>query len=155
MDDIVVLERFFAAYEDGFNRALGDPGAVDAAETAAAFADCFVEAGPRGVSCGRNDETFRDRIPMGYAFYRQIGIRAMVIRSLAPARLDERHWSVRVMWAAEYDREGTAGRIEFEVIYLLQMTDAGPRIFAYITGDEEGELRRHGLIGDADPAQGG
>ncbi|MEN6517963.1 MAG: hypothetical protein ABFC38_07185 [Methanospirillum sp.] len=36
------------------------------------------------------------------------------------------------------------------MIYLLQMTGAGPKIFAYITGDEEGELRRLGLLDDAD-----
>lgn len=153
MDEIVVIERFFEAYAAQFARALADPPEIDAGATAAAFADCFVEAGPRGVSCGRNDETFRAQIPQGYAFYRGIGIRSMAVATLAPSPLDARHWGVRVGWAAEYDHGGRTGTVEFEVLYLLQMTGEGPKIFAYITGDEEGELRRLGLLDD--PDQGG
>ena len=153
MDEIVVIERFFEAYAARFARALADPPEVDVEATASAFADCFIEAGPRGVSCGRNDETFRAQIPQGYAFYRRIGIRSMAVTTLAPSQLDERHWGVRVGWTAAYDHAGRAGQIEFEVIYLVQMTGGGPKIFAYITGDEEVELRRLGLLDG--PDQGG
>lgn len=153
MDEIVVIERFFEAYGALFARALADPPEVDVEATAGAFADCFVEAGPRGVSCGRNDETFRSQIPQGYAFYRGIGIRSMAVTTLAPSQLDKRHWGVRVGWTAAYDHAGKTGTIEFEVLYFVQMTGGGPRIFAYITGDEEGELRRLGLLDGAD--QGG
>jgi hypothetical protein len=80
----------------------------------------------------------------------------MKIRCLAPTRIDERHRGVRVGWSAESDRQGTSGRIDFEVYYLLQKTEAGPRIFAYITGDEEGALREHGLIDQpTDPPRNG
>jgi len=153
MDEIVVIERFFEAYAAGFARALADPPEVDVEAAAGAFADCFIEAGPRGVSCGRNDETFRAQIPQGYAFYRRIGIRSMAVTTLAPSQLDERHWGVRVGWTAGYDHAGKSGDVEFEVLYLVWMTDIGPKIFAYITGDEEGELRRLGLLDD--PDQGG
>lgn len=153
MDEIVLIERFFESYAAQFARALADPPEVDIEATASAFADCFVESGPRGVRCGRNDETFRAAIPQGYAFYRQIGIRDMAIATLAPSQLDTRHWGVRVGWSAAYDQGKRVGTVEFEVLYFVQMTDAGPRIFAYITGDEEGALRRLGLIGG--PDQGG
>lgn len=146
MDEIVVIERFFEAYAAQFARALADPPEVDAEATAAAFADCFVEAGPRGVVCGRNDGTFRAQIPQGYAFYRGIGIRSMAVATLVPSQLDARHWGVRVGWSAAYERDGKAGTVAFEVVYLLQMTGAGPKIFAYVTGDEEAELRRLGLL---------
>jgi hypothetical protein len=146
MDEIVVIERFFEAYAAQFARALADPPEVDVEATAAAFADCFVEAGPQGVSCGRNDATFRAQIPKGFAFYRGIGIGSMAVTVLAPSQLDRRHWGVRVGWTATYHRAGRSGMIEFEVLYLIQMTDTGPRIFAYITGDEEGQLRAHGLL---------
>jgi hypothetical protein len=149
----VVIERFFEGYAAQFARALAEPPEVDTGATAAAFADCFVEAGPRGVSCGRNDETFRAQIPQGYAFYRGIGIRSMAVASLAPSQLDARHWCVRVSWTAAYDRGGRTGTVEFEVLYFLQTTDEGPKIFAYVTGDEEGELRRLGLLDG--PDQGG
>ncbi len=148
MDGIVVLERFFDAYAARFARALADPPEIDVEATAAAFADCFVEAGPYGVSCGKNNNTFRSQIPQGYAFYRQIGIRSMTVTTIAPVPLDDRHWGVRVGWEARYEANGTTGAIEFEVLYLVQMTSAGPKIFAYITGDEEGELRARGLIPD-------
>lgn len=149
MDEIVVIERFFEAYAARFARALAEPPEVDLEATAGAFADCFVEAGPRGVSCGRNDGTFRAQIPQGYAFYRRIGIRSMAVTTLAPSQLDERHWGARVGWTAVYDSAGRAGEVAFEVIYLLQMTGLGPKIFAYITGDEEGQLRALGLLDDA------
>lgn len=146
MDEIVVIERFFEAYAAQFARALTDPPEVDVEATAAAFADCFVEAGPRGVSCGRNDDAFRAMIPKGYAFYRQIGITAMRLRAFAPSQLDPRHWGVRIGWEAAYEKGGTTGTIGFEVLYFVQVTGDGPRIFAYITGDEETELRAVGLL---------
>jgi hypothetical protein len=150
MDEIVVIERFFEAYAAQFARALADPPAIDVEATAGAFADCFIEAGPRGVSCGRNDSAFRAQIPQGYAFYRQIGIRSMAIVMFVPTRLDQRHWGVRVRWLAEYDLGGRTGDLEFEVVYFVQMTGAGPKIFAYITGDEEGTLRSLGLLESSD-----
>ncbi|MEN6517962.1 MAG: hypothetical protein ABFC38_07180 [Methanospirillum sp.] len=96
MDEIVVIERFFEAYAARFAHALSEPAGVDVEATVGAFADFFVEAGPRGVSCNRNDDTFRAQIPQGYAFYRRIGIRSMAVTTLAPSQLDERHWGVRV-----------------------------------------------------------
>jgi hypothetical protein len=150
MDEIVVIERFFEEYAARFARALAEPPEVDAGATAEAFADCFVEAGPRGVHCGKNDDAFRAQIPEGYAFYRGIGVQSMTVASLAPSQLDARHWGVRVGWSAAYATGEQTGTVGFEVLYFVQMTGAGPKIFAYITGDEEGELRRLGLIGGPD-----
>ena len=147
MDEIVEIERFFEEYAAQFARALADPPEVDAAATAAAFADCFVAASPQGVSCGKNDDVFRAQIPQGYAFYRGIGVRSMTVSSFSTSQLDARHWGVRVGWSAAYDTGERTGSVGFEVIYFVQMTGAGPKIFAYITGDEERELRRLGLIG--------
>lgn len=70
----------------------------------------------------------------------------MAVATLVPSQLDGRHWGVSVGWVARYDHAGRGGEIGFEVLYLLQMTGAGPRIFAYITGDEEEQLRSLGLL---------
>lgn len=148
MDEIVVIERFFESYAARFARALADPADVDVEATAAAFADCFLGAGPQGVACGQNDAAFRAQIPQGYGFYRRIGITSIAVSSIAPTPLDTRHWSVRVGWTEGYDNGRRAGEVSFEVIYFLQMTGDGPKIFAWITGDEEGELRRLGLHDD-------
>lgn len=153
MDEIVVIERFFAEYEAEFNRSLAEPGAVDTSRTGAFFADCVVAASPHGVSCGKNDGTLLDHVAKGYAFYREIGIRAMRIRVLAPTPLDRWHWGVRVGWAAGYEHAGRTGTIEFDLLYFLQLLDGRPRIFAWIAGDEEEALREHGLIDG--PNQGG
>ena len=153
MDELVVIEQFFTEYEAGFNRALAEPGAVNAETTAAAFADCFIAASPHGVNCGRNDRALLDHVAKGYAFYREIGVKAMRIRVLAPTPLDRWHWGVRVGWASEYEHDGRTGTIEFEVLYFLQVLDRRPRIFAWIAGDEEEAFREHGLV-DA-PGQGG
>lgn len=44
------------------------------------------------------------------------------------------------------DEEDNRVVIDFEVIYLLQTIANGPKIFAYITGDEESALRQRGLL---------
>ena len=51
------IEEFFAEYETRFNRALA--GEIDVEDTANSFTDCFIEANPFGVMCGKNDDQFR------------------------------------------------------------------------------------------------
>ena len=141
------LEGFFAAYAARFNAALRDPNGLDVEATAGAFADYFVEAGPAGVHGGKNDDTFRARIPIGYGFYRSIGTTAMDITSLELTSLDEYHWMARVHWDSRYAREGGGEvRIEFDVIYFLQVSGDEAKIFAYVTGDEEKALQERGLM---------
>ncbi len=152
MDEVVVIERFFTGYEEEFNRALASPEEADVEAMAAAFADCFVGADPHGVRCGQNDDALREQIARGHAFYREIGVTTMRIRVLAPTPLDRWHWGVRVSWVAEYGCDGSTGTIEFEVLYLLQVLDGRPRIFAWIAGNEEEALREHGLVGGPDQA---
>lgn len=146
MDD--KINEFFAQYEARVNRALGDaPEVDDAKATVEAFSDCFIAANPRGVSCGKNDEQFRLQILQGFEFYRSIGTKSMTISCLAVTALDEFHVQARVSWQAEYiKKDGSGERIDFDVIYMLQTIGERPKIFAFITGDEEGALRERGLI---------
>lgn len=141
----VVIERFFSNYSGQFTQALA--GKTDAEATAASFADCFIEAGPNGISCGHNDEVFRQMIPRGYEFYRSIGMRTMSIEAIEVSHLDALHSIARVRWSSTYrKKDGTPESIAFEVIYLVQERPEGPKIFAYITGDEQAALREKGLI---------
>jgi len=145
MDD--KISEFFALYEARVNKALEDTPEVDAKATAEAFSDCFIYANPSGVNCGKNDEQFRSQILQGFEFYRSIGTKGMKISHLAITVLDEFHVQARVSWQSDYvKKDGTGERIDFDVIYLLQTIGEGPKIFAYITGDEEGALRERGLI---------
>ena len=140
------IERFFAGYAARFNRALGDAPVMDVEGTAAAFADCFVAANPQGVACGKNDSRFRAAIPQGWEFYRRTGMKSMEITSILVTPLDNMHAMAKVRWDSRYRRgDGRDEQIEFDVIYLVQIRDGTPKIFAYITGDEEKALREKGL----------
>jgi hypothetical protein len=139
------LEDFFGEYETLFNRALA--GEIDIEVTANAFADCFIGANPSGVLCAKNDDQFRLVIPQMYEFYKSIGTKSMKIDSLKISSLDEYHSMVNVHWNSSYNRkDGSEVFIEFDVIYFVQIIDEKLKIFAYITGDEQGVLREKGLI---------
>ena len=86
-------------------------------------------------------------ILQGLEYYRSIGTKSMKISSMAITSLDEFHVQTRVSWQSDYiKKDGNGERIDFDVIYLLQTIGEGPKIFAYITGDEQGTLRERGLI---------
>lgn len=139
------LEEFFREYEARFNKSL--TGTIDVEATANSFADCFMGANPFGVLCSKNDDQFRIVIPQGYEFYKSIGTKSMSIDSIKVSSLDEYHSMVKVHWRAFYNkRDGSEELIEFDVIYFVQIIDEKPKIFAYITGDEQGVLREKGLI---------
>lgn len=141
-----LLEQFFSQYAERFNRALRGEK-PDTEGTIHSFAACFIEANPTGVMCGQNDNKFKEAIPQGYEFYRSIGITAMKITSTEITLLDELHSMVKVGWRSEFIRKDqSSGNIDFMVIYLLQMMDNAPRIFAYITGDEQAALKANGLV---------
>jgi hypothetical protein len=143
------LTSFFETYAEHMNNALGERPVVDVNAVAGQFADYFVEASPVGVQGGSNGDDFRAVIPRGYEFYRKIGTQSMKIDVRDVTQLDDFHWMVKVHWTAEYlTRAETREVIDFDVIYFLQFLDDDrtPRIFAYITGDEQRILRERGLI---------
>jgi len=139
------LKEFFREYEVRFNKAMA--GTIDTEATANVFASCFIEANPFGVNCGKNDDQFRAMIPKGYEFYRSIGTKSMKIASLKITSLDDYHSMAKAHWQAIYNKkDGSEESIEFDVIYFVQGINDQLKIFAYITGDEQGVLRERGLI---------
>jgi hypothetical protein len=141
------IERFFAEYEARTNRALAEPPVVDVEETASAFAGCFVAATPNGVTCGKNDQGLRTVIPQGYEFYRSIGTKSMRIVFLEITTLDDYHVQAKAHWQALYQKkDGSEERIDFDVIYFVQTIGEQPRIFAYVTGDEQKLYQEKGLV---------
>ena len=139
------IKQFFADYENRYAAALA--GSIDVEATAAAFAAEFIEANPFGVQAGKNDEEFRKVIPQGMDFYRKIGTKSMEVDNLSITTLDPFHYLAKVHWRATYARkEKDDLLIAFDVIYFLQDIDQELKIFAYITGDERGVMKEHGLI---------
>ncbi len=139
------LDVFFTDYEKRFNESLQKE--VDVENTVKSFADCFIEASPRGVTCGKNNDEFRQQIPKGYEFYKSIGTQSMSVRSKNTTQLDELHYMTKVDWSAFYrKKDGEKVQIDFSVIYFTQMQQGEPKIFGYVTGDEEKVLKERGLV---------
>lgn len=139
------IESFFNDYAARFNEAVAGKE-TDASETARCFADYFVESSPAGVIGGKNDDSFKEKIPEGYAHYKDIGITAMNILSKEISIIDEFHAMAKIHWQSVYrKKDGKEGVIEFDVTYFLNTKD-GVKIFAYVTGDEQAALKEHGLI---------
>jgi hypothetical protein len=54
---------------------------------------------------------------------------------------------VKVHWEAFYRKKDSSGElIDFDVIYLVQMIGDSPKIFGYITGDEQKVYKERALI---------
>jgi hypothetical protein len=139
------VERFFADYAAGFNQALGPLPDIEA--IAGRYADSFIGAGPQGVSVARNDDAFRETLRKGYDFYRSIGTKEMRVRSVDVLAIDDLHVLASVHWGSRYiAKDGREVSIDFDVHYLLQLLDGGPKVFGFISGDEQAVLRQHGLI---------
>jgi hypothetical protein len=140
------IKSFFDAYAARFNDSLQGRG-LDVEATAAAFANCFVEASPVGIICGENDDEFRAAIPKGHEFYKSIGTRSMSIVSSEITELDKFHTMTKIHWSAAYETKNKKKEIiDFDVIYFLQHKDDLLKIFAYITGDEKKVLKERGLV---------
>ncbi|HWL05465.1 MAG TPA: nuclear transport factor 2 family protein [Xanthobacteraceae bacterium] len=142
------VRAFFARYESLFNRSLHGEDAQDAMdETAGLYAPAFIAASPAGVMTGRNDDTFRQAMAQGHAHYRAIGTKDMRIRAIRFSPIDDHHCVAHVGWRATYTCAAQADvTIDFEVHYFVQMLDGEPKVFGWVSGDEQALLRAHGII---------
>lgn len=142
------VEEFFKAYAKRSNDALQEPPSEDIEGVVASFAPFFVEASPKGVFGGHNGDVFRKMIPQGFARYREIGGRGMAITRVKVTELDDYNAMARVDWDFAYERprDGRKGNVVFQNVYFLNFATGEPKVFAYITPDEEQAMRDHGLI---------
>ena len=141
------IKQFFAEYEGRFNRSLQEPPTVDVQGVVKSFAPYFVEASPSGVHGGKNGWLFRMMVPRGFAYYKKIGTKSMKITAIDVTPLDDYHVMAKVPWDSRYLRkDGKEEQIEFDNLYFFQILADKPKIFAYITADEQKILKEHGLI---------
>lgn len=140
------IEDFFTSYEQHFNDSL--TGHTDNINEimANSFADCFVESSPAGVNCGKNDDQFANVIRQGIGFYKSIGSLSMHITEKEITLIDDLHAMCKISWIYAYRKDGKEGTIDFVVYYFVRTPDEGIKIFAYIAGDEQKELKARGLI---------
>ncbi|MBR0858432.1 nuclear transport factor 2 family protein [Bradyrhizobium liaoningense] len=138
------VRELFERYGRLFRMALED--AVDMDEVVSSYAAAFVAASPAGVSVGQNDEQLKRMMQQGFERNRRIGTKDMRLRNVRISPIDEHHCLAHVAWTAVYDRGGEPDvSIDFEVHYLVQQLEDGPKIFGWISGDEQAVLKQHGI----------
>ncbi len=144
----LTIEAFFDDYAKRSNDALKNPPVEDVDGVVESFAPFFVESSPRGVMGGENGDDFRQRIPQGFANYRKVGGKAMRITAVNVTEIDDVNVMATVDWAFDYvrPRDGVSGTVTFTNRYFLSFADGKPKIFAYITPDEEQAMKDHGLV---------
>lgn len=138
-----LIRDFFADYAKRMNDGLANPRTIDSKAMRDAFADHFLGADPNGVRTARNGLLFRLMLTRGIKYYRKIGTLAMDVTGIEVTELDAVHVMARVVWLACYK---SGKEIAFTNIYLLQDRDGVPKIFAWITGDEQQALMDAGVI---------
>lgn len=139
------LEAFFKAYAKRFTDAIQGEK-PDVKGVVNSFAESFIESSPAGIIAGKNNKKFKEMIPKGYEYYKSIGTTGMTIKSKEITFLDDFHSMVKVHWKSDYEKKDKSKvSIEFDVFYLLQEKDGEPKIFTYITGDEEKVIKDNGL----------
>jgi len=139
------VRKFFERYERFFNQSLG--GDEDMNEVAMLYASEFIAASPAGVMAGKNDDQFKQVMAQGYERYRAMGTKEMRIRNVCISPMDDHHCVAHVAWTASYARHAQPDvAIEFDVHYLVQQLDKEPKVFGWVSGDEQAVLRNHGII---------
>lgn len=139
------VRRLFERYESFFNRSLA--GKVDMNELASLYASEFIGAAPAGVKAGKNDDQFKQLMAQGYEHYRAIGTKERRIRNVRLSPIDELHCVAHVAWIATYARKDQPDvTIDFDVHYLVQMLNGEPKVFGWVSGDEQALLKKHGII---------
>ncbi len=140
--------EFFKTYSECSNNALQSPTKEVVDGLGDAFARFFVGANPKGVIGGANDENFRRALPRGLRHYRKVGGKRFEISNVEVTEFDDVNVMARVQWDFAYERpkDGGKGTISFQNVYFLSFAEGSPKIFAYITPDEEKAMKEHQLI---------
>lgn len=141
------LQRFFERYQRVFTSGL--LGDLDIKDAVSLYASDFIAATPAGVVSGRNDEHLEQMMAKGYERYRATGLKDMRLRAVRMSPIDPHHCVAHVGWTATYAREDHRDTpIDFEVHYLVQILDSEPKVFGWISGDEQAVLKEHGIVQD-------
>ena len=139
------VRKFFERYASLFNQSLG--GDIDMDEVAAMYAPEFIAASPAGVKTGNNDGQLKQVMTQGYARYRAIGTKEMRIRNVHLSPMDDHHCLAHVAWTAVYSRKDLPDvAVDFDVHYFVQKLNGDPKVFGWVSGDEQALLRTHGII---------
>jgi len=138
-------DRFFRAYVDFYNAALENKPVIE--DLRQCYGEYLVGASGTEIVGGENNEEFGATLDKGYGFYRELGVSGMQLRGTEPTEIAPGHDLVRVSFRAIMaGRKEPTGPIDFDIAYLLQRRDSGPKIFAFASVDELALFREMGLV---------
>jgi hypothetical protein len=144
------IGQFFSQYAGAFNRALA--GDADLQAIAGHFTSCFIESHAAGVNCAENGPEFIKILEKGYAYYQSIGTKQMSVTGVDSYPITDDHSVATVHWRGDYrTKDGRDVAIDFDVHYFIKNEKdksghAALKILGFIAGDEQGALRRAGVI---------
>lgn len=137
------MQQWFRDYAEAVSR-------FDADRVSRQYADCYVEAGPGGSHCIRNDETFRKALRQKREFMSGLGFKSAKAVSVVDSRLDQNYSMVKVHWRMEFENKpGRRIDAEFDNTYFVRHEGYDARVVCYISHqDEEKTMRDLGLLPD-------
>lgn len=138
------IQDLFQQYERQTNAALAGKSDIEALMEL--YDDAFIGSSPAGVMTGTKDHEFQKALTAGFSRNCQIGAQRMEIEAMRIEPIDTIHAVVHVDWRARYESGGARKTIDFSSAYLTRVVDGKARVFGWITGDEEAELQKHGVI---------
>jgi len=148
MADLVSeTRRLFEAYSAQSDAALGTPADFNLDVIIHSYAPYMVGSSPKGVFGAANDDALRKALPQSFAHYRAVGGTSMKATHIAVTPLDALHAIAHVDWDFAYtNKAGESGHVTFRNLYFVTIASGEPKIFAYITPDEEAAMEEHGLV---------
>jgi hypothetical protein len=131
------IKALFADYGKSFS-------ALALQNAAHLYADAFIAAGPKGVISQTRDE-FLKNADKAAEFYRKVGQERAEIKSMKETWFSDNYVMVTVHWAAHFKK--LSKPVEFDVSYLVQLTDDKPKIILFISHEDEQEaMKELGLL---------
>lgn len=131
------IEKLFADYGKSFS-------ALEMRRIAGLYSDQFVAAGPKGViSQGR--EEFLGNADKAAEYYRSVGQESATVLSAKETWFGEFYVMVTIHWGVRF--RSLPELVEFDVSYLVQLTDEAPKIILFISHEDEQEtMQKLGLL---------
>lgn len=141
----VEVKKLFTQYANHYNEAL--TSRIDVKQVARLYSTAFIEAGPAGVTVGKNGGELEAMLTNGFAAYRKLGTKSMTMTDVGVTPIDTDHCVARVQWRGAYETgESKSVSIDFEVSYLVEKRNGELKVFGWIVGDEQAAFKDHGLM---------
>lgn len=97
------IEEFFARYEEGAN-SFGT-NSFDPELVCSQYTTEFMDGGPDGVACGRNDQALREATIQRHSLFQQIGFKRAKILHVDATPLDDRYTMAKIHWHMTFEKQ--------------------------------------------------